>query len=232
MKQFNGANVTPKDDAVLYNFFDPRNGIITGCEVSFLGDNQIKINGGYGLIGGRLFLVEEEVLNIPLSAGGTVLGRTIIKVDLGDSVNPISFVNQTGTTLPDLTQENISVSGTVYELPVATYYVEATKLSNFEDARYVIYPDSKSSKYEKSGIIKETLIDGFDYTFKNVTSLTLTASAGHSHGMIFFADSITEINVNVTKSLGDKIDEAEPGEVWEFDIENGYAFFANWGDAE
>lgn len=229
LKQFDGAHVTPKDDATLYGFLEPRNGFITGCEVSFLGGNQIAVASGYGIVGGRLFLIEAETLSIDLSLNGNVSGRLIVKVDLTNLSAPISFIQQSGTTLPELLQEDFSSGGTVFELPVATYTVSSTQLTNFRDVRNVILPENKTVKVNKSGVIDEVLLDGYEYSFESVVSLKLTAGEGHSHGFIKFSTAPTALDIDVDASLGDSPAKAAAGEKWEFDICDRCAFFTCWG---
>lgn len=228
LKQFDGAHVTPKDDAVLYGFLEPRNGFITGCEVSFLGGNLISIAGGYGIVGGRLFLIEAETLSINLSLNGNVNGRLVIKIDLANFSAPISFVQQSGAVLPELTQEDLSSGGTVFELPVATYTVSSTQLTNFRDIRTVILPENKTVKVRKSGAIDEVLLDGYEYSFESVVSLKLTAGSGHSHGFIRFSTAPTELDIDIDAALGDSLSKAEAGEKWEFDICERCAIFTCW----
>lgn len=229
LKQFDGAHVTPKDDAVLYSHLEPRNGILTGCEVSFLGGNQIQIGAGYGIVHGRLFLIEAETINVTLSSSGTVAGRLVVGIDISNFDIPISFVQQTGSTLPELIQENLNSGGSVFELPLATYNVEATQLSNFKDVRPTIAPESDNVEYTKSGSINEVLNDGYEYTFNTVTSLVLKGGNGRAHGWIYFGSSTPSIDVTFDSVLGDDINSAIAGERWEFDVENNCAFFANWG---
>lgn len=229
LKHFDGGHVTPKDDSVLFGFLEPRNGFIIGSEVSFLGGNQITIAGGYGIICGRLFLIEAETLSINLASSGTLLGRLIIKIDLANFSTPISFIQQSGSTLPELTQEDLSSGGTVFELPVATYNVSTTQISNFKDVRRVILPENKTVKVEKSGNIDEILLDEYEYYFRSVLSLKLTAGEGHSHGFIIFSAAPTSVDIKVDFTLGDDIKKAAAGEKWEFDVNDGCALFTSWG---
>ena len=129
--QWNGVNVTPADDAALYAHFDPRSGIISGCQVTFLSANQLNITSGRGYICGRQFIVQQEVILATLATSGTMQGRLLVQVDLSNTETPIEFVTQAAATLPDLQQDDLNDGGTVYQLPLATYTVDNITLSNF-----------------------------------------------------------------------------------------------------
>lgn len=130
IKQFDGKTVTPKDDAILYDFLVNTSGVISGCEITHLGSNQLQITAGRGLIKGRVFVVTQETINATVSDSGTKKGRLIIKIDTANSSTPISFVTQMAATLPDLTQDDINGSGTVYEMELATYDISELLISN------------------------------------------------------------------------------------------------------
>ena len=54
MKQKAGTNVTPKDDALLYDFLIADSGVVEGCVASAIGGTQMKITSGRGVILGRV----------------------------------------------------------------------------------------------------------------------------------------------------------------------------------
>lgn len=134
LKQFNGANVTPADDAALYAHFDRRCGVFAGCEIAHLGANQISISSGRGMVCGRTFAVEAETILATLATSGTQNGRLLVHVDIGNAEAPISFVTQAAATLPDLVQEDLNDGGTVYQLVLATYTVNSTTISDLSVA--------------------------------------------------------------------------------------------------
>jgi hypothetical protein len=130
IKQFDGKTVTPKDDALLYDFLIGGSGIVEGCEVTHLGSNSLLITAGRGVIKGRIFVVTEETILATVSDGGTKQGRLLVKVDVANPTTPISFVTQMAATLPNLVQEDINRDGDVYELPLATYDINEIAVSN------------------------------------------------------------------------------------------------------
>lgn len=129
LKQFDGANVTPADDAALYAHLDARSGIISGVEIAHLGANQISIGAGRGIVCGRTFVIEAETVLATLSASGTQNGRLLLQIDLGNADAPASFITQAAAVLPDLVQEDLNEGGTLYQLVLATYTVNTTTIS-------------------------------------------------------------------------------------------------------
>ena len=131
LKQFAGSRVTPMDDARLYSFaLGGKTGIVEGVAVTHLGANQLKVSAGWGICHGRMFTVEETTINANVSTGGDRQGRLLINIDVS-AETPMSFVTQTASALPALVQENINGSGTVYQLPLATYTIGEIAITNF-----------------------------------------------------------------------------------------------------
>lgn len=134
LKQFTGQNITPTDDATLYELFSSSQaGIIYGCNVTSLGANQLQVSAGRGMILGRSFVVEQETILADLAPSGNMKGRLSIKIDLGNAETPISFETQVGSALPDPTQEEINRGGSVYEMPLAEYNVDAIQVSSLKN---------------------------------------------------------------------------------------------------
>lgn len=130
IKQFDGKIVTPKDDALLYDFLISQTGIFEGCTVTHLGANQLRISDGRGIMKGRNFVVSQETIFATLSDNGMKKGRLIIRIDLANTEKPISFITQMSSVLPALVQEDINHDGSVYELPIATYDATEVLISN------------------------------------------------------------------------------------------------------
>ena len=140
LKQFTGQNITPTDDATLYELFSSSQaGIIYGCNVTSLGANQLQVSAGRGMILGRSFVVEQETILAELAPSGSMKGRLSIKIDLGNAETPISFETQVGSVLPSPTQEQLNRGGSVYEMPLAEYDVDAIQISNVTMAAENVY---------------------------------------------------------------------------------------------
>jgi hypothetical protein len=130
LKQFNEELITPEDDALLYDHLIGESGIFEGCVVTHLGANQLQITAGRGIIKGRIFVVAQQTILATVSDSGTKLGRLIVEVDIENAVTPIAFVTQMAASLPALTQEDINRDGAVYQLPLSTYSITETTISN------------------------------------------------------------------------------------------------------
>lgn len=146
LKQWNGQNITPADDAALYAHFDARSGTISGCEVTHLGSNQIRVAAGRGMICGRQFVTEDTTVLATLADTGTMSGRLLVQVDIGNTEQPIQLITQAAATLPELTQEDLNAGGTVYQLPLATYTVDNVAVSELVASDVLlppVHPDGK-----------------------------------------------------------------------------------------
>jgi hypothetical protein len=151
LKQFDGASVTPKDDAVLYDRVFDESGILAGCGVTHLGGNQLQVAAGRGIAKGHTFVVTQETINATVSDSGTKRGRLIIQIDTSNPTTPISFVTQMAAELPALTQEDITDDGNVYELPLVEYDISEVAISNVEDVSNQI--DAVTAKKIADGIV-------------------------------------------------------------------------------
>ena len=152
--QYNGSNVTPQDDAILYNFIVQDSGVLFGCTVTHLGAGQLQVADGRGIIQGRNFVIEAQTVQATLAESGTLPGRLIIQVDVANSEEPISFVTQAQNPLPDLVQEDINGSGSIFQLPLATYTAEVTQISGLTSVAHIlgntILPESKGGTGQSS----------------------------------------------------------------------------------
>lgn len=158
LKQWNGENISPLDDAVLYQHFDNRSGVIFGCAVTHLGGNQLQVASGRGMICGREFEVQQETVLATLGAG--VPGRLLLVVDTSNVSEPISFVTQAANQLPALLQEDINQGGTVYQLPLATYTAGTAAISDLVviNSTLAALPDLIGGKADVSGYTANRVI--------------------------------------------------------------------------
>ena len=140
LNQYPGSMIPPVEDAILYeSFTSGQAGIIEGCEVTSLGSNQLRVSAGHGVILGRSFAVEEETILAELSQAGSVRGRLSIKIDLGNTQTPISFVSVAAGVLPEPEQEELNGGGSVFEMPLAEYDVDELQISNVTMAAENVY---------------------------------------------------------------------------------------------
>ena len=151
--QYNASIVTPTDDAYLYNHIINDSGIFTGVEVTTQGGNIINISDGRGIILGRNFVVEAQTINATLPTSGSVPGRLLIQIDMANTEAPIVFVTQAQDPLPALVQEDINASGTVYQLPIATYTAQPTMISDLQYVAHTISPGTVASFNGRTGAV-------------------------------------------------------------------------------
>ncbi|MEG2101741.1 MAG: hypothetical protein RRY99_09540 [Flavobacterium sp.] len=131
LKQFNGSTVSAQDDAILYDLQINENGIIRGCELTFLGANQVRLSEGRGILKGRIFVIEEETLLVAMSNAGSKKGRIFLHMDLLNTGEPIKIQSIVESTLPVLVEnEKCNYESGVYELELATYSANEIAINN------------------------------------------------------------------------------------------------------
>lgn len=134
LKTYKGGNVTPQDDAIIYQTVISTNGIFKGCEVTYARGNVLHISQGFGMIKGRFFEVYESEVAIPLNSGnGRLDGRLYIHLDLSNADEPVQILSATGTELPPLaSDQDINYNNTAFDIELATFQVSGTDLTDLE----------------------------------------------------------------------------------------------------
>lgn len=173
LKQFTGQTITPTDDAALYDFFSSKqSGIIDGCQVTSLGDNRLQVSAGRGIIRGRSFVVEQEEIRAQLGTAENQKGRLSIKIDLGNTETPISFVTVAGESLDEPIQQEINQGGAVFELPLAEYTVGVTQITNLKNVAIQMVIASPVSmemgEYSGTGTASRTIELGYKPTLVRI----------------------------------------------------------------
>ena len=131
LKQFDGSLITPKDDAITYDLIIGQSGIISGCELSFIGANKVVIASGRGIIKGRIFVVEEETISCQMTDAGSMPGRIYIHINLSDLEAPIKILSVAAAELPELEQDaDCNETNGIYEIELATYTASEVAISN------------------------------------------------------------------------------------------------------
>ena len=130
--QVNNGLVTPLADRTLYSFIsgDMAGIIKNGCRCTLSADGKhITVSDGWGIIKGCLFQVKEETVAIDTSeVSAQTSGCFGIHLDIsgGGDENPvIRFFDVIGSDSYTPIQEDINTDGTIYEILLATYTINA-----------------------------------------------------------------------------------------------------------
>lgn len=179
LKQYDGATVTPKDDAIVYDAIIKESGILEGCDFTYLGAGQIRISEGRGIIKGRQFVVQSHTITVDLSVADTQPGRIYIHMELNNTVTPIQILSVTAVALPDLVQEeDCNLTNGVYEIELATYNVTTLAVENLQKTATVIC--------EAKGIVQSDIIDSLE-------EIEATTEAGLPAGAL----AVKEVNAKL-----------------------------------
>lgn len=132
LKQFTAAQITAKDDALLYEWLSQRAAcVFFGCEVTSLGSNQMRITAGRGIILGRTFEIQQEDFTAQLAdPGQSWKGRVYVEIDLSNTPQPIAIKTVAAASLPDLVQEDINKEGNIYQFALVEYDASDIEASN------------------------------------------------------------------------------------------------------
>lgn len=164
---FNGSTVTPLFDALIQELFSPEpKGIIYGCEVTAPSATTLRVAGGYGIAYGREFQILTQTLSVTLPASGTQNGRAYVKIDLSDTDTPCTVIADTGGALPADTA-NFNITNGVAYVPLATYTLTYSAITNLTDARNVL--ESTGAVVEA---LRESLTDRVDDLDDAVSALS------------------------------------------------------------
>lgn len=131
MKQVPGGIVTATDDRILYDYL-VNSGVVYGCEISYLGNNMIHINAGYGIIKGGLFEIEDHTEYVDYAESGAVNGQIYIHFDAAAD-DKITIVKETSATPHQLIQnEDANYENGIYEIQLCTFRATTTALTQVQ----------------------------------------------------------------------------------------------------
>ena len=132
MNTYAGGQMTAGNDAILHDRAIANTGILHGCNITFMGANQVHIEKGYLLIKGRYCTVTEDTIQVAMSNSETELpGRLYVRADLADAQEPVKLLSVAADPLPKLTQdENFNYDNGVWEVELATYTAGMTAIKD------------------------------------------------------------------------------------------------------
>lgn len=106
MNMFAGNQMTAANDGMIYDKMIASSGILKGCEMTFMGANQIHIAKGYIIIKGRLCTILEETMQVEMANTDVEMpGRLYVHADLADAISPVKIVSVVAAVLPSLIQD-------------------------------------------------------------------------------------------------------------------------------
>ena len=128
---FEGQNVAPINDALMWETAIGDSGVIYGCETTLKDASTLHIETGYGVVCGRHFQIFESDIPVTLSPGGDLLGRLYVHMDLSDASAPIQLLVETAASLTPVEQDdNVNITNGVWEFNLATFDLNALTISN------------------------------------------------------------------------------------------------------
>lgn len=116
---FGGENVTPANDGGLYAAHHG-DGILLGCSMSLSGTDLIVSSGEF-IACGRVVMVDGAT-SVDLSGVSITDGYVQVIMNLEPTNTPMyytSLVESASTTFPSLTQQDLNLSGTQYQMELA-----------------------------------------------------------------------------------------------------------------
>lgn len=146
---FSECLITSGDFAhFMYTMLGNTDGVTKGCEISTAND-LIYIQKGYFLQSGRMVqVVGIEEVESPDVQSGQLYCKVVFEIDLSKSNTAEEFAQGYFKTLtsttgyPDVTQEDLSDGGVVYQMPWATYIKTVNGIEDFKDVRSVYDQES------------------------------------------------------------------------------------------
>ena len=136
---FEGENVAPINDALMWDVAIGDSGVIYGCETTIKNASTLHIEAGYGVICGRHFQIFESDVPVTLSPGGDLLGRLYIHMDLSDASEPVQLLVETDASLtPEEQDANINIINGIWDMNLATFALNAVTISDLQNVFPVV----------------------------------------------------------------------------------------------
>ena len=159
LKTFRGGNVTPQNDAIIYQTVIPGAGVFKGCEVTCARGNILHISQGFGMIKGRFFEMYENEVSVQLAETGQTLdGRLYVHMDLSNADEPIKVIAETGETLPALMMDaNVNYNNSTYDMELAAFRVDAGGVLDLAQTFPTVQAGGGSGGGGGTGIQRDTM---------------------------------------------------------------------------
>lgn len=202
---FDDSTVTSKEDAdINYHLGNlvPA-GIIKGlgdeCSAS-ISNNRIIFGSGYVQIYGRRIFVESQT-SVSITTDSTKYGYVIITVNLSTNSVLMTTVESTSSSI-SLTQQDLSRSGTIYQMPLIKYRKTTSSVS-FDTSYTPTYiepamPVAQQALTKANSISLKTVklwqytFDYTEYEFKSKVTFDISSIPSDSPVLIKFATADVE----------------------------------------
>lgn len=129
---YDKSSVSAKDDAVLYNALSNNNRLLTNMSISLKPSNVLSFDDGYMLISGRVIKFNNESINPNLNiSDSNVKGFIILTIREESDILPENAVEiSTSITSPVLKQDDINISGGIFQIIIGEYTANRTSVSS------------------------------------------------------------------------------------------------------
>ena len=125
---YTGKTRTAQHDAMTFDAGIGQSGILYGVDITATG-NTLTVGGGYGIIKGRVFQIEEENITVPLASSGSQSKMLVLTLDLSNSEAPLAMSVQNGTY--ELTREaDANFTAGIYQIQLATFKVTSVEITD------------------------------------------------------------------------------------------------------
>ena len=158
---YTGKTRTAQHDAMTYDAAIGQSGILYGCEITATG-NTLTVGGGFGIIKGRVFQIEEEAITVPLASSGSQSKCLVLTLDLSNSEHPLALAVQSGDyTLTQDADANFDTG--IYQIKLATFTVTSVEITDV----YMTYDRVHGgiSVVNVTGTSRDQFVDPGNYYF-------------------------------------------------------------------
>lgn len=183
--RYEGNTILPKNDVDLQKRFFTKSGFLSGCVISQVSSNVVRITSGKGIIQGGDFEVLQEDIQVVLPSSDVTTGWVYVEVDLSNTETPIAFksILEVGGNEPNWVQNaNFYETNGVYQLPILQYFASPTNIVDiFQKALYMTgvwssvevneAPLYTATNYPVGAIVRYAK-DGFIYRCKSAATST------------------------------------------------------------
>ncbi len=128
----------------MWTFLNHENGVSKGCEMTH-SDTYAFVGAGYFFASGRMLQIEgTENIQLPEVQSGQLYCALVFEVDLSKTNTAEEFnqgafkILSSSDRYPSYTQEDLDDTGTVYQMPFATFIKTTTSVISWADVRRVI----------------------------------------------------------------------------------------------